>query len=177
MHDRLSNGRSIRTMNIVDDFTRECLAREIATHSAVQMSYASLRILRFVASCRQRFVLTMARSLRAVQCFSGADRDVALHFVDPGKPTQNAHIESLNSRIRDEFLNAHVFTSIFSARSLADAWRRDYNEDRIQPSAIALRGSSLKSFKQPNPHSWQWRKFAPSGQAAYSNAASCAISV
>jgi len=68
----------------------------------------------------------------------GADRDVALHFIDPGKPTQNANIESLNGRIRDEFLNAHVFTNIFNARHLADAWRRDYNEERPH-SALGYR--------------------------------------
>jgi putative transposase len=68
----------------------------------------------------------------------GADRDVALHFIDPGKPTQNAHIESLNSRIRDELLNAHVFTNIFSARNIAEAWRRDYNALRPH-SALAYR--------------------------------------
>jgi len=60
----------------------------------------------------------------------GAERSVNLHFIDPGKPTQNAQIESLNGKIRDELLNAHSFRSIFEARCEAAEWRQDYNEIR-----------------------------------------------
>jgi len=139
MHDRLGNGRSIRTMNIVDDFTRECLALEIG------YSFGSadvLRVFEDIAFTRElpakiRFDNGPEFTSRAMLQW-GADRDVALHFIDPGKPTQNAHIESLNSRIRDELLNAHVFTNIFGARGLAEAWRRDYNENRPH-SALGYR--------------------------------------
>ena len=62
----------------------------------------------------------------------GAERSVNLHFIDPGKPTQNAQIESLNGKIRDELLNAHSFRSIFEARCEAAEWRQDYNEIRPQ---------------------------------------------
>ena len=65
----------------------------------------------------------------------GAEQRVELHFIQPGKPTQNAKIESLNGRIRDELLNAHVFPSIYDVREIASAWRKDYNEiGRIRPS-------------------------------------------
>jgi putative transposase len=139
MHDRLGNGRSIRTMNIVDDFTRECLALEVG------YSFGSadvLRVFEDIAFTRElpatiRFDNGPEFTSRAMLQW-GADRDVALHFIDPGKPTQNAHIESLNSRIRDELLNAHVFTNIFSARGLAEAWLRDYNEHRPH-SALGYR--------------------------------------
>jgi putative transposase len=60
----------------------------------------------------------------------GAERSVQLHFIDPGKPTQNAQIESLNGKIRDELLNAHSFRTIFEARREAADWRQDYNEIR-----------------------------------------------
>jgi putative transposase len=139
MHDRLGNGRSIRTMNIVDDFTRECLALELG------YSFGSADVLRVFEH------IAFGRGLPATIRFDngpeftsramlqwGADRDVTLHFIDPGKPTQNAHIESLNSRIRDELLNAHVFTNIFTARDLAEAWRRDYNDLRPH-SALGYR--------------------------------------
>ncbi len=139
MHDRLGNGRSIRTMNIVDDFTRECLAFEIG------YSFGSADVLRvFEDVIFRRELPTTIRFDNGSEFTSramlqwGADRDVALHFIDPGKPTQNANIESLNGRIRDEFLNAHVFTNIFNARSLADAWLRDYNEERPH-SALGYR--------------------------------------
>jgi len=68
----------------------------------------------------------------------GAERSVQLHFIDPGKPTQNAQIESLNGKIRDELFNAHSFTTIFEARRRAAAWRQDYNEVRPH-SALGYR--------------------------------------
>ncbi|MBV9719271.1 MAG: transposase [Candidatus Eremiobacteraeota bacterium] len=52
------------------------------------------------------------------------------HFIDPGKPTQNAQIESLNGKVRDELFNAHSFTTIFEARRRAAEWRQDYDEVR-----------------------------------------------
>jgi putative transposase len=68
----------------------------------------------------------------------GAERSVQPHFIDPGKPTQNAQIESLNGKIRDELLNAHSFMTIFEARRRAAEWRQDYNE--IYPhSALGYR--------------------------------------
>jgi putative transposase len=73
----------------------------------------------------------------------GAERDVNLHFIQPGKPTQNAKIESLNGRIRDEFLNAHTFTSIAHVKSLAEPFRKDYNE--VRPHS-ALGGLTPKEF-------------------------------
>lgn len=73
-----------------------------------------------------------------------AVRGVILHFIDPGKPTQNTQIESLNGRFRDKFLNANSFLSIYSARQLAAIWCDDYNESRprcsldyITPKAFA----------------------------------------
>jgi len=60
----------------------------------------------------------------------GAERSVNLHFIDPGKPTRTAHIESLNGKIRDELLNAHSFRTFFGARREAADRRQDYNEVR-----------------------------------------------
>ena len=56
--------------------------------------------------------------------------DALPHFIDPGKPTQNANIESLDGKIRDELLNLHSFTTIFEACCAAEAWRNDYNDVR-----------------------------------------------
>lgn len=60
----------------------------------------------------------------------GADRCVALHFIDLGRPTQNPNIESLNGNVRDEFLNMHGFTTIFEARCAGENWRTYYSEFR-----------------------------------------------
>jgi transposase InsO family protein len=58
------------------------------------------------------------------------ENGVLLRFIEPGKPNQNAYVESFNGRLRDECLNEHWFTSLASARVLIEAWRRDYNERR-----------------------------------------------
>jgi len=131
MHDRLANGRTFRTMNVIDDFSRECLAIEVSYSFA---SATVIRLLELIGDERGlpqtiRFDNGTAFTIRAMLQW-GADRGVALHFIDPGKPTQNAHIESLNGRIRDELMNAHEFTNIFVARRLADEWRADYNDVR-----------------------------------------------
>ena len=64
----------------------------------------------------------------------GAEQPVDLHLIQPGKPTQNAKIKSLNGKIRDELLNALTFATIEQARSLADAWKKVYNETRPHSS-------------------------------------------
>ena len=67
-----------------------------------------------------------------------ADSNVVLHFIQPGKPTQNAKIESLNGRIRDELLNPHLFRTLDEVQAAADRWRADYNEVRPH-SALGYR--------------------------------------
>ena len=58
------------------------------------------------------------------------ERGVALRLIEPGKPNQNAYIESFNGRLRDECLNEHLFTSLGHAQVVIEAWRREYNEER-----------------------------------------------
>jgi putative transposase len=55
---------------------------------------------------------------------------VRLHFIEPGKPVQNAFIESFNGKLRDECLNEHWFTTVPEARSIIEVWRQDYNQER-----------------------------------------------
>ena len=72
------------------------------------------------------------------------EQGVKLHFIEPGKPVQNALIESFNGKMRDECLNEHWFTSLSHARVVIEVWRREYNEERpkkalggLTPSAYA----------------------------------------
>ncbi len=69
-----------------------------------------------------------------MRCCAGAERGVDLHFIDLGKPIQNAHVESYNGRARDEFLNLHMFFTLDQARAAADAKFIDYNEIRQHSS-------------------------------------------
>lgn len=131
MHDRLTNGRTFRTMNTVDDFTRECLAVD------VNFSFGSHDVIRcFEEIGFERGFPETIRFDNGSEFTSHAmlrwcaERNIKLHFIQPGKPTQNAKIESLNGRIRDELLNTRSFVSIFEARRLAPEWRDDYNDKR-----------------------------------------------
>ena len=58
------------------------------------------------------------------------ERGVQLRLIEPGKPNQNAYVESFNGRLRDECLNEHWFTSLLHARTVIETWRREYNEQR-----------------------------------------------
>ena len=131
VHDRLSTGRKFRMLTIVDDFSRECVAIE------VDFSFPSTRVIRAferIASARE--LPSILKSDNGSEFTSelmlkwSATRAVDLHFIEPGKPNQNATIESFNGRIRDELLNEHAFPTIFHARSAVEAWRVDYNQHR-----------------------------------------------
>ena len=63
---------------------------------------------------------------------------VTLRLIEPGKPNQNAYVESFNGRLRDECLNEHWFTSLAHARAVIEAWRREYNEERPKKSLGGL---------------------------------------
>jgi transposase InsO family protein len=81
---------------------------------------------------------------------------VLLRFIEPGKPNQNAYVESFNGRLRDECLNEHWFTSLANARSLIEAWRRDYNEQRpkkdlggLPPALYAAELAAMATLQAP----------------------------
>lgn len=58
------------------------------------------------------------------------ERGVQLRLIEPGKPNQNAYVESFNGRLRDECLNEHLFTNLLQARTVIETWRREYNDER-----------------------------------------------
>jgi putative transposase len=133
--DGLRDGRRFRTLNIVDDYTRESLAIE------VDFSLPGARVVRvlegLVASRGNPETITIDNGPE----FAGKDLDewayeqgVGLQFIRPGKPVENAYIESFNGKFRDECLNTHVFKNLLHARALIDAWRTDYNQVRPHSS-------------------------------------------
>jgi putative transposase len=135
VHDTLANGRQIRVMTLIDDYTREALAVE------VDFSLPTLRVLRiFDLIGWERGLPETIRFDHGPEFTSlamlkwGAEHQINLHFIDPGKPTQNAQVESFNGRVRDELLNLNCFRDIFAARSAAEAWLIDYNELRPHSS-------------------------------------------
>lgn len=133
--DCVSTGKVIRMLTIVDDCTRECPAIE------VDSSLGGLRVRRVldrIASERglpEAIVLDNGPEFRGRALAAWSEqRGVRLDFIQPGKPVQNAYIESFNGRLRDECLNANWFTSLSDARRKIETWRQDYNQQRPHSS-------------------------------------------
>ncbi len=129
--DALAGGRRIKALTIVDDFTKESV--DIVADHGISGQYVTRVLDRAV---RFRGLPAAIRTDQGPE-FTGHALDqwayrngVQLKLIQPGKPTQNAYIESFNGRFRDECLNEHWFTSLAEARILIAAWRRDYNENR-----------------------------------------------
>lgn len=128
MSDTLVDGRHLRVLNIVDDYTRECLRmvvdRSIPGRRVVQV----LEQLRETRGLPERIVTDNGPEFvgRALDQWA-FERGVTLDFIRPGKPVENAFVESFNGKVRDEFLNMNWFVSVSEAQALAEEWRTDYN--------------------------------------------------
>jgi putative transposase len=137
--DALANGRAIRSLTVLDDFTKESPAIEVDT------SLSGLRVTRVL----DRVMAERGKpdGLRldngpefTSRCFIAwaEQRGVPLIYIQPGKPVQNSYIESFNGRFRDECLNANWFENLADARRKIEAWRLDYNQARPH-SSLAYR--------------------------------------
>ena len=129
--DQTSNGRTLKLLNVIDEFTRECPAIEVARNIDADGVVACLE--RIAAERGAPVYLRfdngpefIANAVADWCRFNGA----ATVFIDPGSPWQNAWIESFNGRLRDEFLNGHRFDSLLEAQVLIEDWRIDYNMNR-----------------------------------------------
>ncbi len=137
--DALADGRRIRILAVVDDFSRECLALVVDTSlSGVRVARELDRIVALRG--RPRIVvsdngteLTSNAILRWQQ-----ERSVGWHYIAPGKPMQNGFVESFNGRLRDECLNEHLFPGLAEARRIIAEWRTDYNTIRPHTSLDGL---------------------------------------
>ena len=134
-HDVLAAGRNIRVLSVVDAFTRECLALEVDT------GFASRRVTRVLDE-----IISRRGRPQAIRCDNGPeltsrhilawalDWKIELRHIQPGKPTQNAHVESFHGRLREECLRVSWFTNLFDARRKITDWRVEYNEQRPHSS-------------------------------------------
>jgi putative transposase len=129
--DALACGRAIRLFGVVDTCTREALVIEVDTSLPGARIVRVLDRLAAVHGTPREIVLDNGPELtgHALDEWAYVHR-VHLHFIDPGKPVQNAVIESFNGRLRDECLNQHWFTSLADACTTVEAWRQDYNHQR-----------------------------------------------
>jgi len=142
--DQLSDGRRFRVLNVVDDFSRECVGQLTDT------SISGARLARFLSELDRPLPKTIVcdngpELTCKAMFFWAKDNNVKLHFIQPGKPAQNAFVESFNGEFRDGCLNQHWFRSMHHARHIIDQWRKHYNEVRphsslnFQPPAVFAR--------------------------------------
>ena len=129
--DRVASGRALKCLAIVDDATHESVA--VVPEHAIGGHHLT-RLLDRLAW--HRGLPSIIRTDNGKE-FTGKamltwahDRGITLRLIEPGKPNQNAYIESFNGRFRDECLNEHWFTSLDHARIVIEAWRREYNDER-----------------------------------------------
>ena len=135
MNDSLYCGKRFRTLNIIDESTRECLAIEIDT------SLPAERVIR-VLSClkEERGLPKYIRVDNGPEFISDklvqfcTENDVTLNYIQPGKPQQNGFIERFNGSLRREFLNAYLFESLSQVKEMAWFWMQDYNRNRTHES-------------------------------------------
>lgn len=133
--DSLADGRRLRVLTIVDDYSRKCHRMEVDT------SIGGARVARVLNEIAQREGLPESITIDNGPEFIGNaldswayQRGVNLNFIRPGKPVDNAYIESFNGRLRDECLNEHWFMSLDEARRIIEDWRIDYNAERPHSS-------------------------------------------
>jgi putative transposase len=158
MRDTLGDAKAFRTFNVVDDLTRECLAIEVAKSIP---GARVVRVLGCIAADRgypERMVMDNGPELAGRALDEWAYRNgVELHFITPGRPVENAYIESFNGKFRDECLNEHWFSTLDDARQTIEEWRRDYNEERphsalggLPPREYAAQFANLRAPSAPS---------------------------
>ena len=131
VHDALADGRPFRVLTVVDHWSRQSPILDVASSmSGLTVGLALDRALAQGAALKSITVDHGTEFMsRALEDWA-YHRGVQLDFIRPGKPVENAFIESFNGRLRDECMNVHQFTSIEDAKAKIEAWRRDYNEHR-----------------------------------------------
>ena len=137
--DALAWGRRIRLFTVVDIFTREALAIEVDTSLPGGRVVRVLERLVAEHGAPDEIVLDNGPELAGKALDQWAyERGVWLRFIEPGKPVQNAFVESFQGRLRDECLDRHWFVSLNDARHTIETWRQDYNQSRPH-SALGYR--------------------------------------
>lgn len=142
--DQTSDLKTVKLLNVIDEFTRECLAIDVGRSITADDVVARLEQLSAErgAPCYLRMdngPEFVAHALNDWCRFNGSGS----MFIDPGSPWQNAWIESFNARLRDEFLNGQQFDSLFEAQVLLSDWRQEYNHERTHSG---LRRQTPASF-------------------------------
>lgn len=157
--DALADGRRFRVLAVVDDFTRECLALVADTSLSGRRVVRELDALTATRGRPLMVVSDNGTELTSTAVLRWSqEHELEWHYIAPGKPQQNAFVESFNGRLRDECLNETLFRSLDHARSALRAWRDDYNHVRphgalkgLTPAQAAELASAASDDHNSNP--------------------------
>jgi len=143
MEDRTSDGRKFRILNIIDEYTRECLLVRVERHLNSQDVIDALFELFILRGIPEHIRSDNGAEFtaRAVRKWLGS-LGVKTLFIEPGSPWENGYIESFNGKMRDELLNRELFSTLAEAKVLIEQWRREYNQ---------VRPHSAKGYRPPAP--------------------------
>ena len=131
LHDALYNGRKLRFLPIIDTYTKECLRIEVDTSIGGKRVCAVLSQIAALRALPEKIVVDNGPEFISNALDAWAyERGIKLHFIRPGKPVDNAYMESFNGKFRDECLNLNWFMSVGHARAIAEDHRLDYNNER-----------------------------------------------
>lgn len=158
--DRLMDGRRFRILTVVDVFSRECLALEADCSLTGRRVVEALTLLALTRGVPPTITCDNGTEFTSQAVDLWADENgVRLDFIRPGKPVDNAFIESFNGRLRDECLNSEIFLNLEDAKRKLQAWKDDYNHTRPHGSlggqtpsefAAAWRSNQPREAKCPN---------------------------
>jgi transposase InsO family protein len=148
LFDRTRNGRAVKIMTVIDEYTRECLALRAAR------SLDSEDVLEVLDDLfMRRGIPEHIRSDNGPEFTAEVVRawletlEVKPLYIEPGSPWENGYVESFHGRLRDELLNGELFDTLWEARVLLEQWRREYN---------AVRPHSALGYRPPAPEAWPW---------------------
>ncbi|MFC2067992.1 integrase core domain-containing protein, partial [Chloroflexota bacterium] len=138
-----TDGRAFKILNIIDEFTRECLAilvaRKIKTQDVIDLLF-HLFIFRGIP---EHLRSDNGPEFTAKAIRSWLNRlGVKTLYIEPGSPWENGYIESFNGKLRDELFNREIFTTLYEAQVLIEQWRKEYNQ---------VRPHSAKNYRPPTP--------------------------
>ena len=149
VHERTHEGRAFRMLVVVDEYTRECLAIEVARKLNSQDVLRVLARL-FVRQGVPEYIRSDNGSeftAKAVRGWLGR-LDVKTLFIEPGSPWENGYVESFNGKLRDELSNREIFCSLWEAKVLIERWRKEYN--RVRPhSSLGYRPPAPEAVEPP----------------------------
>ena len=148
MSDSLANGRTFRTLNVIDDFNREALWIEVNTSLPAERVVQVLDKLLFERAAPNQIRMDNGPELIAQRLESWAEsKHIKLTHIQPGKPAQNAYIERFNRTFREDVLDAYLFDDLQEVRTITEKWLEDYNS--IRPHE-ALHGLTPRQFALQN---------------------------